>query len=390
VKSSAVVTDGQWHACAMTFDGRTVRVFADGVQVASERARRVAGMAAAPGPLCVGHIAGSGLGCDGLLDEVRVSGSIRAINGVPAGPYQDDADTLALWHFDPEFAGTGISALTDPFRAGAEAALKARKALGGGEARAVIVCDSLAGDAEARRRMIEGIAWFFDTAIVYGCSGFGPITRDSNSGTVGVLALGEAVEVTSACEEVAGDHGTCGRKLAEALRKAPPAKGSGHIALLLGDCHVPANDALVRGFVAGLVSPVPVVGGSCPQNGYVYDRGTMKQNGNIALVISGDFRVTTALGSAPGADQIARSAADAVGRALAGQTSAPALVLAFDCVSRKQALGEAASTELEAIRGIVPGGTPVFGFCGSGEIGSDGTGPPRGVGAHIAVAALFR
>jgi len=391
VKSSVVVTDGEWHYCAMTFDGRVVRLFVDGKRVQSERVRRVAAMTAAPGPLCVGHIAGTGLGCDGLLDEVRVSSVIRAITGVPTAPFQDDADTLALWHFDPEFAGTGVSAWTDPFRAGAEAALKARKALGGGEARVVIVFDRLDGEAEAGRKLIEGIGWFFDTSLVCGCNGFGPITNESNAGTVGVLALGEAVEVVTACAEVAGDHEACGRKLGASLKSASKPNAPGSLALLLGDCHVPANDALVRGFTAGFASPVPVVGGSCPQNGRIYDRGTVKQGVNLALLISGDFRVRAALGQAANPDQIASSAGAIVERAIGGDRGNLALALVFDCVSRKQAAGEGIASELEAMRRAVPSGALVFGFYGSGEIGAEGPEQaPRGVGAHLAVAALCR
>ncbi|MBM3495035.1 MAG: hypothetical protein FJX72_12060 [Armatimonadetes bacterium] len=390
IRSDALVVDGKWRYCAMTFDGRTVRLYVDAKMVKSESVLRLPGMPAVAGPLGVGDVPGTGIGCDGLIDEVRVSSVIRPIAGIPAAPFEDDADTLVLMHFDPAFAGTGLSALADPFRAGAEAALRARKALGGGEARAVIVFDNLPGDAAAHRKMIEGIGWFFDMALVYGCNGFGPMTRDGNAGTVGVLALGEAVTVASACAEVAGDHEVCGAALGRALRAEAAKVAPGRVAVLLGDCHVPANDALVKGFVRTAGPGVAVVGGSCPQNGFVYDKGVVKQGANIALLLSGDFRTGYGLHAAAQPDQIAASARDAAARAVASEAGGPALVLVFDCVSRMQALGANAATELEAIRTVTKT-APLFGFYGSGEIGMDNAGaPPRGVGAHVAVCAMIR
>jgi hypothetical protein len=390
IRSNAIVTDGKWHYCAMTFDGRRVRLYVDGKPVKAESVLRRAGMGAVAGPLGVGDVPGDGIGCDGLIDEVRVSSVIRAIGAVPTAPFEDDAETLALWHFDPAFAGTGLSALTDPFRAGAEAALRARKALGSGEARAVIVFDNLPGDEAAHKALIEGIGWFFDPATVFGCTGFGPITRDGATGTVGVLALGEAFTVASACATVAGDHEACGSSLGQALKGDLAKAATGRVVILLGDCHVPANDALVRGFLRGAGANVPTVGGSCPQNGLVYDKGVPKRSANIALMLTGEFRVGLALQAAHAPDQIAASAREAAARAARTESGGPGLLLVFDCVSRLQALGAHAATELEAIRSAV-GSAPLFGFYGSGEIGAETVGAqPRGVGAHVTMCALIR
>ncbi len=388
VRSPGSVVDGQWHHCAFTFDGRTVRIYVDGKQVRADRVLRKPGIASVAGPLGVGDVPTVGIGCDGLIDEVRVSSIIRTITAVPDGPFEDDADTLVLMHFDPEFAATGMSAHDDPFRAGAEAALKARKALGGGEASAVIVFDRLEGGADARSKLIEGIGWFFNSAIVFGCSGFGPITRDGNGGTVGVLALGEALNVAAACADVAGSHEACGTALGRNLKSVAEKTGPKRLAMLLGDCHVPANDALVKGFVASMGPGLPVVGGSCPLDGFVYDRGQVKQHVNLALLISGDFRAGYSLKDAPQPEGIVASAREAAEIAVGSSAGAPALMLVFDCVSRKQGLGPKAPDELAAIR-TVTRSAPVFGFYGSGEIGLEKEGSsPRGVGAHVAMAAL--
>jgi len=34
------------------------------------------------------------------LDEVRISSVIRQISGIPTAPFEADADTIGLWHFD--------------------------------------------------------------------------------------------------------------------------------------------------------------------------------------------------------------------------------------------------------------------------------------------------
>lgn len=388
VRSPNSVVDGKWHHCAFTFDGRTVCIFIDGARVKAEQVLRKPGIAAVAGPLGIGDVPTHQIGCDGLIDEVRVSAVIRPIAGVPDRPYEDDADTLVLMHFDPEFAATGMSSLADPFRSGAEAALRARKALGGGQASAVIVFDRLEGGLEARRKMIEGIGWFFDTSIIYGCSGFGPITRDSNGGIVGVLALGEAIKVTSAVAEVGGSHEGCGAALGRALKPTAEKAGPNRLIMLLGDCHVPANEALVRGFVGSVGAAAPAVGGSCPLDGFVYDRGEVKQHANLALLLSGSFQTGYSLIAAPQPDAIVATAREAAAQAAPAGSGSIALMLAFNCVSRLQALGTRADDELAAIRGGARG-APIFGFYGSGEIGMEKAGAsPRGVGAHLAIAAL--
>ncbi len=40
------------------------------------------------------------LGCAGAVDEVRISKTVRHIDGVPDVPFEADTDTIGLWHFD--------------------------------------------------------------------------------------------------------------------------------------------------------------------------------------------------------------------------------------------------------------------------------------------------
>jgi putative heme-binding domain-containing protein len=99
IDSGVKVTDGNWHYLAMTYEPERVRLFIDGRAV-KDAPIRPRGGAAKDGPLWFGAYPPQGLGCDGLVDEVRLSGVIRKIDGVPDRPFVADRDTLGLWHFD--------------------------------------------------------------------------------------------------------------------------------------------------------------------------------------------------------------------------------------------------------------------------------------------------
>jgi hypothetical protein len=102
ILSKKNVCDGKWHHLAMTFDGKLVCLYVDGARVREQAVTPRAGMKPVPGPLSVGQaLDGSRrVGCDGLIDEVRISRIIRKIEGLPAGPPALDADTIGLWRFD--------------------------------------------------------------------------------------------------------------------------------------------------------------------------------------------------------------------------------------------------------------------------------------------------
>lgn len=111
VVSKTDVCDGKWRYLAFTFDGKSVTLFADGKAVHTQAIKPRAGMKPKLGPLCVGMaIDGDGrIGCDGVIDDVRLSRIVRPIKGVPAAPLAVDADTTALWPFDD-----GAKVLADP------------------------------------------------------------------------------------------------------------------------------------------------------------------------------------------------------------------------------------------------------------------------------------
>ena len=104
IRSDAIITDGQWHYLAMQFDGKEVRMFVDGKLVRKQTLTRTA----KPGPLGTldlgGYTPGS-IGCDGAVDDVRISDAIRPITRAAPGPFKADRQTIALWDFDEVVAG---------------------------------------------------------------------------------------------------------------------------------------------------------------------------------------------------------------------------------------------------------------------------------------------
>ncbi len=98
-KSPANICDGQWHALAAVIEAQRVRLFVDGKQVLDAPAKPLTGTPQ-PGGLAFGRLVESGMGCDGLVDDVRLSKGVREINGVPKEPLKADAQTVGLWSFD--------------------------------------------------------------------------------------------------------------------------------------------------------------------------------------------------------------------------------------------------------------------------------------------------
>jgi hypothetical protein len=114
IKSGVDVTDGEWHYLAMTFDGSRVRLYVDArlVRDAAVTRQRTTG---GEGSLYFGAYPPQKIGCDGLVDEVRISGGTRAIDGVPDRPFEADPQTVGLWHLDRAEGGKfADAAIHDP------------------------------------------------------------------------------------------------------------------------------------------------------------------------------------------------------------------------------------------------------------------------------------
>jgi putative heme-binding domain-containing protein len=99
IASKEDITDGKWHHIAMTFDGRRVGLYVDAKQVRDAAVKRVK-CGGPEGPLWLGAYPPQNIGCDGLVDEVRLSNVVRKIEQVPDSPYRADESTIGLWHLD--------------------------------------------------------------------------------------------------------------------------------------------------------------------------------------------------------------------------------------------------------------------------------------------------
>jgi beta-mannosidase len=110
--SSGNVADGQWHYVGMTVATNKVALYVDGREAARAAGQPFIGGMTKDGFLNVGkgRSAVRGFGCDGFIDELRISSGHRAINGIPSEPFKPDAATVGLWHFDEP---TGIRGYKD-------------------------------------------------------------------------------------------------------------------------------------------------------------------------------------------------------------------------------------------------------------------------------------
>jgi sugar phosphate isomerase/epimerase len=98
-KSEVNICDAKWHHLAAVLEPQRVRLFVDG-QLALDKPAPPASGRAQPGGLAFGRVVEGGIGCDGVVDDVRISRGVREISGVPKAPLAKDAETLGLWNFD--------------------------------------------------------------------------------------------------------------------------------------------------------------------------------------------------------------------------------------------------------------------------------------------------
>lgn len=102
IQSKTNICDGDWHFLALVHDGKTVKLFVDAKLVAETAVEKKAASRPKIGELTVGgsRDGKEPLGCDGLIDEVRLSGSAREIKELPNAALLHDPYTIVLWHFD--------------------------------------------------------------------------------------------------------------------------------------------------------------------------------------------------------------------------------------------------------------------------------------------------
>jgi type 1 glutamine amidotransferase len=108
IRSGVDICDSKWHHVAMTHDGKKVMLFVDGKNVKESPLTFRTDATPQAGPLEIGaaYDADHRIGCDGLIDDVRISKGVIDIK-VPMAALKRDENTLSLWNLDGD---EGISA----------------------------------------------------------------------------------------------------------------------------------------------------------------------------------------------------------------------------------------------------------------------------------------
>ena len=96
--SPADLADGQWHDLLISFSDDAVTLWVDGREVLTRKPPAAAG-GPAPDKVAIGQLVDGSLGCEGLIDDVRVSRGVMKPRKVD-GPRARMDNTLALWSFD--------------------------------------------------------------------------------------------------------------------------------------------------------------------------------------------------------------------------------------------------------------------------------------------------
>ena len=298
--------------------------------------------------------------------------------------------------------GVGQSGLDDPKAAGAEAAAKAKAAIGTEKPKLVIV---FAARPQVNAALIDGVTGVFEKSLVYGCEGYSSLTQEGNftdrghdiKSGVSVMAIGGEVNLTPVSAVVAkpankearaASYKENGQAIGAALKEAFATAASGKLILTFGNQHVGDNQPYVDGVIDALGKNVKMVGAAAGGDGAKeIVRGEIVHGANVAILMSGNFKVSTA--GATG-DQV--KTADATFKQVLNPDGAkPTVIFVFDCGGRRGGMVKAGTLgqELQAMKSNA-GGIPLFGFYGGGEIGhKTADGPCVGVGNHIAAAAVY-
>ena len=301
----------------------------------------------------------------------------------------------------PVFA-IGQSGLQDAKAAGIEAAHKAKAALGATPAKVVIV---FAARGQTNPQMVEGLSEVFNKSLIYGCEGYSSLTQEGNFADRGhsiaaglsVMAIGGDVNITAVSAQVAAPatkedtakvYRENGTAIGTALKEAYASSFPGKLILTFGNQHVGSNQPFVMGVQEALGKEIKMVGaaaGGSAANEIV--GGTIVKGTNVALLLTGNFKVNTA--AATGKQHV-KAADETLKQVLNKEADKVSLLFIFDCGGRRGDMIKANTLgqEFESIKANA-GKTPFFGFYGGGEIGhKTQESPSEGVGYHIAAAAI--
>ncbi len=105
-KSGVNICDGEWHHVAMALQPQRLRMFVDG-RLVLDRPLTDENAAPPDGVLAIGRLVEGGLGCAGLIDELRVTRGVRTFQDAPAEAPVVEENTAGLWRFD-QFADGAV------------------------------------------------------------------------------------------------------------------------------------------------------------------------------------------------------------------------------------------------------------------------------------------
>lgn len=99
VKTSVDICDGQWHYVAMTYSTQFVKLYVDG-KLAKEQPINFRKHPDTQEGFSIGSLVEKSIGCQGTIDEFRISRGIKTINQFPSKPFAVEKETIGLWRFD--------------------------------------------------------------------------------------------------------------------------------------------------------------------------------------------------------------------------------------------------------------------------------------------------
>ncbi len=295
------------------------------------------------------------------------------------------------------------------FQAGVTAATKLKAELKGATPHAVLMVDCY--DCVAlKRQAIAGVATLFPRELIFGGAVYGMYTQTGalSANGIALLALaGDGLQVQSALTGSMGAAGLSLETQQEAVVNALNAGGAdlaskiegvsqSALMIVMADAHSPKNQYLIDGIQQVAGRQVPITGGSINKNDgltWIYYRGALYKDAAFALALKGDFRVAQSGRQAKSNDAVIATAREGSAAAVNSLGTQPFALLAYDCAGRMGKVDNL-DDELNAIKGSIAAGVPIFGCYCAGEFGpADSTleqsdGASTGRGWHVMFTAL--
>ena len=272
----------------------------------------------------------------------------------------------------------------DPAAAGKAAAKALQEAMGGVPLKAVIVSECFE-DKEYKEKLLSGVSSVIDKNVVFGGATYGSFSQQGCTDFDSVCLLGIGGEGVGVSAALVTELGTAkltfdeheaeikqrlhaaGQVLSKKIRR----QDHDRLLILIPDAHSPKNQYLVEGVQRVLGADFPMTGGSANKNAgqtFVYFRGQMYQDSAVALMLSGDFKVTMSGRLAKENAAVIQSARDGAAEAMGATKRQPVAVLAYNCAGRRSKLDNM-DDELAAIQEAIGKSVPLFGCYNAGEIG---------------------